>query len=291
MREYRRLLYVALTRARDRLYICGYETKLGREDGCWYDLVSNAMTRLNANEITDADGASIKRFGDVPTKTAARGEVVSARAPIVLPPWVQASAVEEPVLRHVTPSVAVGRSGARTTPSDMAVTSHAMERGRVIHRLLEHLASAPAASWSSLAFQMASAALPDPALAQSAAAEALRARRDLLVAHIFGPGSYGEVPLRGLIQWQGEAVDMAARLDRILIGEREVTIVEFKTDRVVPKRDSAIPRPYVTQLALYRVAVARMFEGQTVNCGILWTAEPRFTLIAAKHLEDAAASA
>src|SRR5262249_27267811 len=38
MKEYRRLLYVALTRARDRLYVCGYEGELGREEGCWYDL-------------------------------------------------------------------------------------------------------------------------------------------------------------------------------------------------------------------------------------------------------------
>jgi ATP-dependent helicase/nuclease subunit A len=167
----------------------------------------------------------------------------------------------------------------------------ALERGRVIHRILDKLGSAPAAQWSAIASQLASSALADPALAQSAAAEALRVRRDLLLAHVFGERSYGEVPLRGLVEWNGEKVDLAARLDRVIVGEKDVLIVEYKTDRVVPKTDAAIPRHYVTQLALYRIAVARLFEGRTVNCGILWTAEPRLTLIPSSVLQQSVASA
>ena len=96
---------------------------------------------------------------------------------------------EEPVLRHVTPSVAVGRKGERLTPSDAAVVSHALERGRV-----DPSGAGAAwpprlpASWSALAFQIASAALPDPAMAQSAAAEALRVRRDPALQDDFRAG-------------------------------------------------------------------------------------------------------
>lgn len=287
MREYRRLLYVALTRARDRLYVCGYEGELGREPQCWYDLVSRAMDALRATDEDDGRGGAIKRFGEVPDMAGAVADVRPGAASLALPDWVRASAGEEPVLRHVAPSLISPRRAAPAGLGDATVAANALERGRVIHRILEQLGSAPPESWGGIARQTASAGLPDAAMAQSAAAEALRVRRDLLLAHVFGEGSYGEVPLRGLVEWQGAQVDLAARLDRVVVGERDVLIVEFKTDRVVPKGDAAIPGSYVTQLALYRVAVACMFEGRTVNCAILWTAEPRLTVLPSKLLEEA----
>ena len=49
--EYRRLLYVALTRAQDRLYVCGWDTKKLASPGNWYDLVGSALS-LWLNEAT-----------------------------------------------------------------------------------------------------------------------------------------------------------------------------------------------------------------------------------------------
>ena len=41
--EYRRLLYVAMTRAQDQLYICGWASKKGPHEDCWYSLVKEAL--------------------------------------------------------------------------------------------------------------------------------------------------------------------------------------------------------------------------------------------------------
>jgi ATP-dependent helicase/nuclease subunit A len=288
MREYRRLLYVALTRARDRLYVCGYEGKDRRERDSWYDLVSRAMGRLDAQEVTEAD-ETVRRYGEgsVCTGSAVSSTVTAADAN--LPDWARLAAPIEPTVRHVAPSLVLPRRSLVTGRAES--DGQGLERGRAIHRALERLASAPAEKWSAIAFEITSELLSDPAVAQAAAAEALRVRRDLLLAHVFAPGSYGEVPLRGLVDWQGEKVDLAARLDRVIVGERDVMIVEFKTDRVVPKADSSIPRSYVTQLALYRAAVARLFEDRAVNCAILWTAEPRLTVLPTRLLEAAGTSA
>jgi ATP-dependent helicase/nuclease subunit A len=167
----------------------------------------------------------------------------------------------------------------------------ALDRGRAIHRALEQLAAAPAERWGAVAADAAASILADPAAVQAAAAEALKVRRDLLLAHLFAAGSYGEVPLRGVVAWQGVKVDLAARLDRVIVGERDVMIVEYKTDRVAPRTDSAIPASYLTQLALYRVAVARLFEGRPVNCAILWTAEPRLAVLSPRLLDEAGVAA
>jgi ATP-dependent helicase/nuclease subunit A len=287
MQEYRRLLYVALTRPRDRLYICGYDARERRPDESWYDLVSSAMKRLDAQQIGDGDEA-ILRFGE-PSSTEPKAAQIGAPAVIAsMPAWARTAAPVEAEMRHVEPSTIMPRRAVIPGGRGDAM---ALDRGRAIHRALEQLALAPSERWSAVALQAASTILSDPAAAQVAAAEALKVRRDLLLSHLFAPGSYGEVPLRGVVEWQGVKVDLAARLDRVVLGERDVMIVEFKTDRVVPKVDSSIPASYVTQLALYRVAVARLFEGRAVNCAILWTAEPRLTVLPTKLLEAAGAAA
>jgi ATP-dependent exoDNAse (exonuclease V) beta subunit len=45
-KEHRRLLYVALTRARDRLVVCGFENRHGTKDGSWYALAADAAKAL-----------------------------------------------------------------------------------------------------------------------------------------------------------------------------------------------------------------------------------------------------
>ena len=58
--EYRRLLYVAMTRAIDRLIVCGIDTGRKLPDGCWYELVRNA---LEAGERKGESG--LRRRGGV----------------------------------------------------------------------------------------------------------------------------------------------------------------------------------------------------------------------------------
>ncbi|MCH7486089.1 MAG: double-strand break repair helicase AddA, partial [Proteobacteria bacterium] len=49
-REYRRLLYVAMTRAEDRLYVCGWRTRQSPPEGCWYNLVRDGLADLPQTE-------------------------------------------------------------------------------------------------------------------------------------------------------------------------------------------------------------------------------------------------
>lgn len=287
MQEYRRLLYVALTRPRDRLYICGHEAREKHYDDSWYNLVRRAMTRLKADADGEGEGA-ILRYGEAARMPARVAAVETPSIVRSMPAWARAPAPVEVELRHVEPSSAdPRRSMVRGARGDAL----ALERGKAVHKALEQLAGAPSERWSEVALKATSSILADATAAQAAAAEALKVRRDLLLAYLFAPGSYGEVPLSGVIEWQGAKVELAARLDRVIVGERDVLIVEFKTDRVVPKADSAIPASYVTQLALYRAAVARLFEGRSVKCAILWTAEPRLGVLGPTLLDAAGAPA
>ena len=59
--EYQRLLYVAMTRARDRLYVAGFEGTQKRDKGCWYDLISEGLD-MRLSEATDGLGGPVRRM-------------------------------------------------------------------------------------------------------------------------------------------------------------------------------------------------------------------------------------
>jgi ATP-dependent helicase/nuclease subunit A len=79
--EHRRLLYVAMTRAAERLIVCGCQGKHKVNDGCWYKLIETALRdQPGFEEIADGD-ARLWRY----RKTAAlpRSEFC---APVPSPP-------------------------------------------------------------------------------------------------------------------------------------------------------------------------------------------------------------
>src|SRR6185503_937562 len=51
LEERRRLLYVALTRAKDRLIVCGFETKKGVAPESWYALAQRAAREIGTVEV------------------------------------------------------------------------------------------------------------------------------------------------------------------------------------------------------------------------------------------------
>jgi ATP-dependent helicase/nuclease subunit A len=285
MREYRRLLYVALTRPRDQLYVCGYEQKVSGTQASWYRLVAEAMRRRNAQEVEDEDGARVLRLGDVPVRETPKGaslEPGPAELTAALPDWVLEPAAEEREDETITPSRHVARqlglqysSGERT---------EAMDRGTAVHKVLDAIAHARPEKWSSIATELARE-LVAPLDVQAVVAEALRVRREPDFAHVFDSNSFGEVALRGTIEWQGRRVRFPGRFDRVVVKADEVLLVEFKTDRVVPSALNAIRPEYLRQLAIYRKALASVFPGKPVSCGILWTAEPRLSIVPSSLLD------
>ena len=285
MCEYRRLLYVALTRPRDQLYVCGYEQKAAGVQPNWYDLVANAMRRRDAVEVEDADGVRVLRLGDEPAREAPKGASLQpgqAALTSALPDWVRKPAAEEREDETITPSRHVARqlglqysSGERT---------EAMDRGTAVHKVLDAIAHARPEKWSSIATELARE-LVAPLDVQPVVAEALRVRREPAFAHVFDSNSFGEVALRGTIEWQGRRVRFPGRFDRVVVKSDEVLLVEFKTDRVVPSAMNAIRPEYLRQLAIYRKALASVFPGKPVSCGILWTAEPRLSIVPSSLLD------
>lgn len=294
--EYRRLLYVALTRAADRLIVCGWENNHKNKkfpDGCWYDLVERGWADLAAP--TPFDSRKLHRHGwqgvalvheepqtapPKPDRAAAPREEEPADA---LPAWALQPAPAEP-----SPSRPLRPSQPDEEPavkSPLAADDAAIrfQRGTLIHRLLQFLPELPREDRPAAALRFL--ALPGYGLttAQQTALwrEVEAVLEDAAFAPVFGPGSRAEVPIVGLIGRSG----VSGQVDRLLVEEDRVLIVDYKSNRPPPLTEDGVDPGYRRQMAAYRAVLAAIYAGKRIECALLWTDGPRLMPLSARLLD------
>ena len=275
MQEYRRLLYVAMTRACDRLYVCGWENKRGRSEGCWYDLIAAAVKAAGEEIQLPGFDESGWRVGDrQEAEPDARIRESEAPPPApVLPDWTRRPAAAEPEpSRPLSPSRPEGEEPAVRSPLGPD-SGERFKRGRLIHSLLQTLPELPVdarrrAAETYLAREVHG--LEEEAR-REIAAETLRLLEDSRLTALFGPDSRAEVPLVGEVG--GFAI--SAQIDRLLVTDDAVTVIDYKTNRPPPHDEQGVPAIYLKQMAAYRAALRRIYPDRPVRCLLLWTDGPR----------------
>jgi ATP-dependent helicase/nuclease subunit A len=275
--EHRRLLYVAMTRAAQRLIVAGYETSRSRPPDCWWDLVHSGL----ADALVEAPapfrgGGTILRFGDG-LRAEGLGETAPDRAPGSLPDWLSVNPTSETVAAPLNPSRAGGVGGGDR--------ERALE-GRLAHALLEMLPALtpqrrPAAAaayldaWGGALAESARAALASKIVAAIGAPE---------LSPIFSPDSRSEVALAGLLSRPGRSdVAYRGRLDRLVATDQGVLIVDFKLGEK-PERPAAA---HVAQLALYRAALQPLYRGAKIRAALVYLDGPTLTEISGEDLDAA----
>ena len=287
LEEYRRLLYVALTRAADALVVCGYLNKKqkGPDEGSWYDLVDSALAKDTARITEHEVGYSaerILRWRTPAFETVSASETAPSPITPELPDWLRAGwAHTGGERKRLRPSRTTRGARAKEAPESKG----GRVRGILLHRLLQSLPELPASEREAAAIRYLKQAAPELVEASQAAlaAEALRVIAEPACSKLFGPGSRAEPELIALI----EDVEISARLDRIVIEGDEVTFADFKSDAVVPASAAAIPSHYVTQLAAYRAALLKTYPGKRIRALLIFTAGPRVFEILEESLESA----
>ncbi len=291
--EHRRLLYVALTRAEERLYISGHHGKRGPQAGCWYAMIEGVDLGLQTIAAPWDPNATIQRRADpVPVATPLQPSPIAARAP--LPDWITRSAPREtPLAPPIRPSNVLGAAdrmdAVDAEPDDGrrgAGRREAALGGRLMHRLLQHLpALAPVRRRDAAArFLAAQGRALSPERRDGLIDDALRLLDDPSLAPLFGPGSRAEVALAATIHSPaGPPIDVTGQLDRIGVTAEAVHIADYKTGR--PRGADEAPPSYVAQLALYRAAVQLLYPDLPVRAFLIWTDGPVVTEIAADALD------
>jgi ATP-dependent helicase/nuclease subunit A len=278
--EHRRLLYVAMTRAAERLIVCGYQGAKKRPEGCWYDLVVNGLAASPDFKETGEGDAWVGRYRVVADhEDAPAGKPPARSTPHDIPAWLAAPVASEPARTvTLTPSTAYEESHApRRHAAAGQDARRALERGRLVHRLLQSLPEIPAAE------RLAAAAR----FAERAGGVFTRDEQDHLVAAVldllddarfaplFAPGSRAEVPIVGRLARTGRPdIVVSGQIDRLVVTADAVLIADYKTNQVVPPTEQDAPPAYAEQLALYRAVLGRIYPGRTVRAVLVWTQRP-----------------
>ena len=245
--------------------------------------MSAALEPVSVSEPADDGDGEVKRFRKFPDMTkSSRAMTESAPAKIELPEWLHKRAdAEPPVLRLVTPSTS-GEDDTRRVAAAGRETARA--RGLLLHRLMQSLPDISAGQRKKAAddfIQRATANMsaeerrPMAALAEQAMALLASERCSAL----FGPGSRAEVPIAGTLP-QGR---VSGQIDRLAVTPEAVWIADFKTGRPPVN----VPRAYVTQLALYRAVLAKLYPDRPIRAVLIWTEVPDLMELSADVLDAA----
>jgi ATP-dependent helicase/nuclease subunit A len=276
LEEHWRLLYVGLTRAEERLVIAGLKpkTKDGvRPENCWHASVERALVSLGAHWVEDDLWGQVLRYrGSVTLGTVKPKPAPSRLANPAIPEWAKTPAPPESrPPQPLAPSAMAEDRESLPPPSD--AMRAAAERGTLIHLLLERVADVEPGRRHATALRW---------LEKSAGASAANVRAEIAdtvcevlsdarFSSLFGEGSLAEAPLAATL---GDGTVVAGTVDRLLVEEDRISVIDFKTGKVPPSID-AIPASHKDQMSAYTGALRVIFPGREVRAALLYTSGPQ----------------
>lgn len=274
--EHWRLLYVALTRAEEKLIVAG---SLGpRAKGevkaeSWFAAVEGAMASLGAEwEADPLWGARRRWLGtqDLPSRKA-EPEAPQEQVAADIPDWLRRPApIEARPPRPLAPSAPV-EDDVPYPPPTPAMRA-AAERGRWLHALFERLPGvAPERRRDAADRWLLQQGAEDAAVRQDLVAQALQVIEAPDFADLFSPDALAEAPIAAVV---GEAV-IAGTVDRLCVGPDRIQLVDFKTGRIAPIGVDEVPTAHIRQMAAYAAALAVIFPDRTIEAGLLYTSAAR----------------
>ncbi len=296
--EENRLLYVAMTRAEERLYVCGWRGGQSVKTPSWHDHVLAALAEMPgvATEERPAwlggppegwSGDMLRlAFGEKPVPAAPHAVAIPVDQPP--PAWIAqaAPALADPP-KPLTPSRPLEPDPAALSPLGED-QGWRYQRGRVVHHLLEMLPQLPPPVRLGAALDYL--ARPSSAVAadqrQTLAEEVAAVIAQPEFAAIFGPGSRAEVPIVATLRRpDGRTQVLSGQIDRLVVRETDVWVVDFKSNRPAPMLPMHVSQQYLGQLAAYRRALANLYADKEIRCFLLWTDGPRLMEIPAAMLD------
>ncbi len=293
-----RLFYVAVTRARDRLTVCGYAGKRAASKGtfpAWYDLAADALASLDVTEeIMDLKApfddfelnkqAVIRIFGQRSATVApeARVKPQAVQLPAFITAPVPQADIESERWQAISQMGDEDRDADEpgTSPLDQRGGLGRYRRGNLIHKLFEILPEVSADARADIAARYLGRQtdLSDEQRREMAGA-VMTVLTDRRFAEAFGPQSRPEVALAGRIgsTEAGEAIMLSGRIDRLVVTDDRVLIIDYKSNRPAPDQAENASLAYQRQMAGYVALLRQIYPGHAIEAALLWTDGPRLT--------------
>lgn len=306
--EYRRLLYVAMTRAADHLIVCGYRGPRENPD-CWHAMISRSLAADETRCKPQTFSAGGEEWEGLLWHSTSREpkpiDRVAPHEPDV--PHSLPASLMQPLPPPPSLPRPLSPSGAGTIIDDGAddllvgsplfakseVSSGlALQRGRLVHRMLQTLPDYPIEERAAAARRYAErAARFWPAIErEKLIASTLAVLSEPAIQPAFSSNSRAEISIMGTLRLGRQDYAVSGRIDRMAVEGDSVILVDYKTNRVPPANDKAIPFAHIAQLAIYKSILEPLYPGKSFTCALVYTENASLMPLSDKALSAALAA-
>ncbi len=269
-KEYYRLLYVALTRAEDELYICGDNSNSAPED-CWYSIIKSSLLNIGKQEggkyVYECEQTIKNNYLD----NSNQDKVIICKSGNIDSEFIFKSLAEEKVEESIAPSL------IEQSDNDKEIDNLAIERGNIIHKLFEiipNIAKDKQVNWISNYLSKFEKIISKND-ASNIKANLIEILNDPKFARVFSNDGVSEIPIRG--SYQGKIV--SGRIDRLVILEDKVLVIDYKTSSIILDGDYKVPSKYLMQMRIYKKVLEQIYPDKLIETAILWTNVPLLQLL------------
>ncbi len=275
--EYYRLLYVALTRAQERLIICGCDRKRNsnKEFKSWYEIASEAISSANhpvsTFSILKQDGLSIVKQAKIKlpqidesrttNALSFRDDLMDKPAPEPLPYF------------PLRPSQLPGKAQAVFSPLSTSGSGNFL-RGEILHKLFSVASRFDKLEQPIILNRILENYTMNAVQSAELYNEAWSILSDNRFANLFSSQSRAEVPITGQITLDETLYNVNGQIDRLLVEQDRVLIVDFKTNRPASMTEEDVSEHYKFQLQAYKMILSQIYPDKKIETAILWTSVP-----------------
>ncbi|MCJ7997621.1 double-strand break repair helicase AddA [Rhizobium cremeum] len=286
--EYRRLLYVAMTRAADRLIVCGYRGVQDQGD-IWHRMIENALRsdETHCREVTfsgpdgEWQGLSWRLPGSeasFPQETEEKAEAAAEDLPeALLRPLPPQTSLPRPLSPSGAGSIVVDETDDALVTSPLfgekASVGIALQKGRLVHRMLQALpAIAETERLAAARRYVERAARFWPQKERERLLETILSVLDHPdLRPVYSSRGEAEVAVMGTFILNGEERAVSGRIDRMAVIGNRVVLMDYKTNRTPPATISQVPLSHRAQLAIYREILRPLYPGKDFECLLVYT--------------------
>ena len=267
LEEYRRLMYVAVTRAEDRMIFCGFRNKNSSPETSWYNLFKNSFTKIASfdknRNVWTYQNAQLLPVKGVQKQNSSDSTNDSLPSFMFVP-----AEAEKPLSKPLTPSKPDDEP-AVFSPLVANNDRFLYKRGSLIHKLLQFLPDIPQEQHQQTIVKFLQTKAPEftPAQIGKIADEIQTLFLNPEFCSVFGPNSKAEVPIMGEVD--GKII--SGQIDRLVINNDKIIVVDFKTNRTPAISTKDVPSVYISQLAAYKSLLQKIYPQKEVKTFILWT--------------------
>jgi len=265
---------------------------------CWYDLIGKGLQASGLQEETiETPDGPIRRYTRPEDAAPATGAAmaIAASEQRELPDWLRREVTAQPPGDHfLRPSDAAGNAPQKIRSGEsVEQRTRALQRGTLVHRLLQSLPDLAAGRRREAAekFLARNATAWSDAERQTLAESVLALIADPRFAAVFAEGSRVEVAIVGRLDLPGKPQALiSGQIDRLVVTQSEVLVVDFKTNHAPPTSATKAPSAYIRQLALYRAVLRKLYPQHAIRAALLWTETTDLMEILAPALDAELAS-